>query len=293
MRLKVCWPHVMWADARVFIVSTGWISIQPSTSHGGVYLVRRLAFQLADRVLSVSYRLRDLHVQRTGFPARKITVIHNGVDSDRFAPDRAARARVRREWGLADDEFCIGCVGNLIPVKDHLTLLQAVDRFSACGRPWRLVIVGDGPERAKLTTFVNERALARSGTVHGKKQPCTRLTKRSGRICLVVSHRGNFELSFGSDGDWGASGGIRHWRKSGSGRRRPVGSAVSGRRGWASGGTLLALEAQRDLRRMLGETASRRVREEFSMNSMVRKYEEIYEHLGSVGATAVRAIAKA
>ena len=97
-------------------------------------LFRRLAFQLADRVVSVSYQLRDLHARRTGFPARKITVIHNGVDSRRFFPHVSVRARVRRELGLGEDELCIGCVGNLIPVKDHITLLKAVDGFAKCGR---------------------------------------------------------------------------------------------------------------------------------------------------------------
>ena len=86
----------------------------------------RLAFELADRVLSVSHQLRDLHARRTGFPARKITVIHNGVDSRRFFPDRCRRAPVcGGNWGFGENEFCIGCVGNLIPVKDHLTLLEA------------------------------------------------------------------------------------------------------------------------------------------------------------------------
>ena len=71
-------------------------------------------------------------------------MIHNGVDSRRFFPDSSVRGRVRRELGVGEDEFCIGCVGNLIPVKDHITLLKAVDEFGKGGRPWRLLIAGDG-----------------------------------------------------------------------------------------------------------------------------------------------------
>ena len=121
-------------------------------------LCRRLAFHLANRVLSVSAQLRDLHARRTGFPANRIEVIHNGVDSRRFRPDITARARIRRELGIAEDEFCIACVGNLIPVKDHLTLLRALEVFARSVRPWRLLIVGDGPERDNLTEFVNSKA---------------------------------------------------------------------------------------------------------------------------------------
>ena len=95
---------------------------------------RRLAYHLADRVLSVSYQLRDLHVSRTGFDPDRITVIHNGVDRTRFYPDPATRARIRQEFGIAEDQFCVGCVGNLFPVKGHLTALQGIEGLAAQDR---------------------------------------------------------------------------------------------------------------------------------------------------------------
>jgi sugar transferase (PEP-CTERM/EpsH1 system associated) len=119
---------------------------------------RRLAFELADRVLAVSCQLRDHHARRTGFRADRITVIHNGVDTRRFSPDEAVRVGVRRQLGLADNALCIGCVGNLLPVKSHITLLRALE-VVAGGRPnWRLVLLGEGSERHNLEEFVRSRA---------------------------------------------------------------------------------------------------------------------------------------
>ena len=117
--------------------------------------LRRLAYALADRIVSVSYELRDLHARRTGFPGDRIAVIHNGVDCGRFRPDPDARDRVRAELGLSSDDVCVGSVANLQPVKDHMTLLQALPGLSACGKPRRLLILGEGPERPKLEAFVN------------------------------------------------------------------------------------------------------------------------------------------
>ena len=53
---------------------------------------------------------------------------------------------------------------------------------------------------------------------------------------------------------------------------------------------LLALESRREWRWQIGQRARRRVRDEFSIDSMVRKYEEVYESLepavAPVGAIA-------
>jgi glycosyltransferase involved in cell wall biosynthesis len=54
---------------------------------------------------------------------------------------------------------------------------------------------------------------------------------------------------------------------------------------------LLALEARSEWRRQLGQRARRRVRDEFSIDSMVRKYEEVYESL-EPAAAPVGAIAR-
>jgi len=256
-------------------------------------LCRRLAFQLADRVLSVSYQLRDLHARRTRFPARKIEVIHNGVDSRRFSPDPAVRLRVRRDLGISDGEFSIGCVGNLIPVKDHLTLLRAIGGFAQSGRPWRLLVAGAGPELPALTKFVDAHPGWKDRVVFlGNSSSVPELLNAldvyvlssltegisnalleamaTGLPVVVTATGGNPEVVVGGD----------------SGLLFPVGDDARLTE------HLLALEARSDWRLELGQRALRRVRDEFSIDSMVRKYEELYESLGSAAAAPVRAVAR-
>jgi glycosyltransferase involved in cell wall biosynthesis len=81
-----------------------------------------------------------------GFPSDKLTVIHNGLDPDQFAPDPVARERIRREWRVAGHEILIGIVARLDPMKDHPTFLQAAAMLVRERQDVRFVCVGDGPE---------------------------------------------------------------------------------------------------------------------------------------------------
>ena len=71
--------------------------------------------------------------------------------------DAAAVAALRRDMGAGPDDFVIGAVGRLHRVKGFDLLLQAF----AQARPdrARLVIVGDGEERARLEALAGERVV--------------------------------------------------------------------------------------------------------------------------------------
>ena len=96
-----------------------------------------------------------------GFPRGKMTVIPNGIDTERFKPDAAARTRVREEWGIAENEILIGLVARLDPMKDHPTFLRAAAMLARERPDVRFVCVGDGPEsyRAELHRLTIELGL--------------------------------------------------------------------------------------------------------------------------------------
>ncbi len=80
-----------------------------------------------------------------GFPRGRMTVIPNGIDTERFKPDEAAGARIRAEWGVAEHEILIGLVARLDPMKDHTTFLRAAAMLVQKRQDVRFVCVGDGP----------------------------------------------------------------------------------------------------------------------------------------------------
>lgn len=97
----------------------------------------------ADGIIANSRAGADYHIAQ-GYPAVRITVIPNGIDTGRFRFDSAGRARLRNEWRVADDEILVGVVGRLDPMKDHETFLQAAAILARGDNFWRFVCVGNG-----------------------------------------------------------------------------------------------------------------------------------------------------
>ena len=253
---------------------------------------RRLAFELADRVLSVSNQLKELHAQQTGFRADKITVIHNGVDHRRFFFDPATRASVRAELGLSNDEVCIGCVGNLVPVKDHMTLLRAVAGLPRTCTSWRLLIIGAGPELPRLTEFIR---------AHPALEQRVSLLGLSHRVPDLLRAMDVYVLSSVAEGISNSlleamATGLPVAVTDAGGNPEVVVDGQSGlvfRVGDVQQLTehLLLLGNSKDLRMELGHNALRRVRDDFSIDSMVRKYAQVYESLAPEAKASEPAVA--
>ena len=97
----------------------------------------------AEAIVTVSAALESRLIE-LGVDSAKVSVIRNGVDTALFAPIDKVAARHR--YGLPIDARVIVAVGNLVPEKAHNLLIDALAFLPAT----RLVVVGDGPERAAL-----------------------------------------------------------------------------------------------------------------------------------------------
>lgn len=116
--------------------------------------MRAAVFRIANEVFSVSNELKHFYTAQVGSAALKVKVIENGVDTLRFAPSAAARASVRQRLAIANSELVVGAVGRLDPVKDCPTLLRAAEVLSRRGIRFRLLLIGEGPERRKLEAII-------------------------------------------------------------------------------------------------------------------------------------------
>jgi len=106
----------------------------------------------AAHVVSVSRELTPWIAHNFYLRPDRIRVIENGIDITRFdgsAPATTRRA-IRRSLGIPDGAVMVISVGRLFPVKNHDLMLSAFREIARGGTDVRLVLVGDGPERAHL-----------------------------------------------------------------------------------------------------------------------------------------------
>jgi glycosyltransferase involved in cell wall biosynthesis len=107
--------------------------------------------ELLRGMISVSHFVAHVVERTERFPRSRIQVIWNGEDVTRFAPGSADDAEaLRAELGLGVEDCLATCVGSLTPVKDHATQLDALVSLTRSHNRLRLLVVGDGPERATL-----------------------------------------------------------------------------------------------------------------------------------------------
>ena len=80
-------------------------------------------------------------------PNYKLKVLPNGIDLQAFTPSSEARVRLRLEWGLAENTFLWIAVGRIERPKNYSNLLHAFSNVLKVSSSTRLFIVGDGPLR--------------------------------------------------------------------------------------------------------------------------------------------------
>jgi glycosyltransferase involved in cell wall biosynthesis len=111
----------------------------------------------ADHVFTLTSAMRDELVQR-GVEAEKITLVHNGVDPERFVP-LAPRLDLADRLGLPRDVPVIGYVGSFVDYEGLDDLVQACSLLHERGVVFRLLMVGDGAEMNRLRQLVTETNL--------------------------------------------------------------------------------------------------------------------------------------
>jgi glycosyltransferase involved in cell wall biosynthesis len=103
-----------------------------------------LLARLTDLIIAVSEDAREACIKR-GLPAKRIVVIENGADIERFYIDPGWRREVRTELGLDHESPLIGAIGRITPVKNLELFLQACRTIAAKNDRARFLVVGPGP----------------------------------------------------------------------------------------------------------------------------------------------------
>lgn len=119
------------------------------------WLMRKVILWSATDLLACGVEAGEWLFGRRAF-ARKGRVIHNGIDTDRFAFSEENRDRIRTQYGFSADDRVIGHSGTLLPLKNQEFLIRLMPELRRRKPNARLMLLGGG----KRTELVRLQELA-------------------------------------------------------------------------------------------------------------------------------------
>ncbi len=145
-RIDVCFSHMIpiFSILAAPVLKAKRIPIVTWYAHRHVTTTLKVAHYLSDQIVTsatASYRYKH----------DKLTVVGQGIDSDLFSPNGT----------LSDDPPLLLSVGRLSPIKDPMTLIEAVYLLRQRSYSVRCALVGDAPDRDRhYATAVRQRVQA-------------------------------------------------------------------------------------------------------------------------------------
>jgi glycosyltransferase involved in cell wall biosynthesis len=251
----------------------------------GLVLARRF-----DRVLAVSEDLaRQLEQEENG-PRRRLAVLTNGVPIAPL-PSTAERRAARHALGLLGDRPALVMAGRFGARKGHAVLLEAAAREAGAGRPWEILLLGDGDLEADCRALAARLGIAATTHFCGFR---TELEPywRAAEVVAVPSYSEGLPRALLEGMAAGLApvasdiGGVREaldaprW-----GLAFPAGDAA------ALAALLRELWTSPTLRHELGERARARVAERYPSERLVEEHRRLYAELLAGRPHAARAAA--
>jgi glycosyltransferase involved in cell wall biosynthesis len=248
----------------------------------GTRLAIRLSAVLsrrADAVHFVSENSLRQH-SRLGFSEFNTRLLPNGVDTQAFAPDRRSGSEFRLSLGLDEDMIVIGLIARFHPLKDHANFLRAAALLIKERSGVNFVLAGSHVdlqnaglrgmitslglwghvhllgERSDIAGILNGLDIA-SLTSCGEAFPLSLCEAMACGVPCVTTDVGDASMLVGD-----------------TGVVVPPRNAEALAAGW-----LRLIDMGQEARRLLGMAARRRIEQDFSIEQIVRRYEELYEDI--------------
>jgi|GEM_PF-469251 len=181
---KMFWGRLAANRAGVPVVcsalhSTGWPD--------GIGKLNRLLTKITDGFIAVADHHGEYLSQHEDIPEERVHIVRNGIDCDRFVPDKRARVALRKELALDQKTRVVGIVAALRPEKNHAMFVDVAKLVCTKRDDVHFVIVGDGPERSSVEASIAKHGLTDKvhllGTRHDTPQICAGLD-----LFLLCSH---------------------------------------------------------------------------------------------------------
>jgi glycosyltransferase involved in cell wall biosynthesis len=223
-------------------------------------------------ITAISAATRQALVEFENLSASRIDVIYNGIADSRTA----APAALRTELGLRNDDIVLGTISRLDPIKNQTMMLRSFQQARARNPKLKLLIVGDGPQRAELHALADTLGLKDSVIFTGfQPKPQAYLALMDVFLLPSLSEGTSMTLleamCFAKPSIATAVGGTPEILENGT-----TGILIANQDETALIHAMATLADSQELRQTLGNNARARYETRFTLAAMTQEYEALY-----------------
>jgi glycosyltransferase involved in cell wall biosynthesis len=146
--------------------------------------LHRFLYGQADFVITTGESVRGGLADSRLVPPDRSMSIPTGVDPDRFRPRPERRAEARSTLDLPAEAPVVGVVAYLRPDKGHAVLMRAMPSILETHPDCVLCVVGEGPERDRLTTLADTLNLRSAVRFAGHREDIPEVLAAFDAFCL-------------------------------------------------------------------------------------------------------------
>lgn len=234
----------------------------------------KLTNRMARLLIAVSGVTRDAYIARQGVSPDKIIIMHNFVDTDLFAAEEKTE-KIRKELGIDKDNLVVGFLGRLDWRKGLRTIVDAAEGLKGV----KFLIIGDGDAREELIDEIRRKGIEEDFILTGLRKDVPALMKAMD--IFVFPTTAPYE-SFGIVVIEAMAAGLPVIASDIGPLREIINNGVDGllipaKDGDALRSAIERLIKNKDLMKKLAETATKTVRNRFSLKKRIKEIEEVYE----------------
>jgi len=242
--------------------------------------IYRSFFKRCACVIFVSKNQEKYWLEKKHLPVQKSIAIQNGIDIKHFEfqLDSDQRHQLLQQLNFSNDDYIVGLCAALRYEKYHIDVIDAVAKARSKGVDVKFLIIGDGPERGNIERHVSMRKLADAVVITGFQEDVRPYIALCG--CMVIaSHSETFSIAALESMAMGkpmimtdiggASEQIEHGKNGFLYEKGDVEALTN----------YILQMSSKDLREQMGQQAFKSVREKFSLERMLKKYEDLFQNL--------------
>ncbi|MFA4911536.1 MAG: glycosyltransferase family 4 protein, partial [Desulfobacteria bacterium] len=242
-------------------------------------LIEKVTAIITDRIIALTKREKEDHIQFNISKPYKFTVIHSGVNLEDFSKSFDNNKELKKELGIPITDSIVGTVGRLVEIKGHRYLLDAACLVLNKMPNTTFLLIGDGYLMTELISHTYALGIENKVIFAGWRSDVPQLINTFDIFVLPSLNEGMGRvlveaMAMGKPIVASDIGGIPDLVKDGANGilfpPRDVDAMAKG---------ILKLLLDRELRRKMGNEGKKLAYPAYDTSVMVRKIEGLYEKL--------------